>query len=132
MKIIICQECDNGNLDRRVVDAGIRYAAALEAELIVVGSRMLNDRFHAKELAAANQCLEMTRKKIEQAGLKCQTLLSVRGEEPGEDIAKLAGEHGAEEIFIGIKKRSRLGKLLIGSVTQYLLLQTSFTVVAVK
>jgi len=132
VKIIVCQECDNGNLDRRVVDVAIRNASAMGAELIVVSSQMLDDRFHAKEKAAAIKCLEAAREKIELSGVKCKTLLSVRGMEPREDIVKIAEENGAEEIYIGIKKRSKLGKLLIGSTTQYLILKTPFTVVAVK
>ena len=132
MKIIVCQECDNGNLDSRVVDAAIRKAVAMGDELIVVSSQMLDDRFHAKEKATANQCLEVARKKIELSGVKCKTILSVRGMEPREDIVKIAEENGVEEIYIGIKKRSKLGKILIGSTTQYLILKSPYTVVAVK
>lgn len=52
--------------------------------------------------------------------------------EPGEDLVTFAGEHGVEEIIIGVKRRSRVGKLLFGSNAQYVILNADCPVVTVR
>jgi nucleotide-binding universal stress UspA family protein len=51
---------------------------------------------------------------------------------PGEDLVDYAGENGIDEIIIGIKRRSKVGKLLFGSNAQYVILKAPCPVVTVK
>jgi nucleotide-binding universal stress UspA family protein len=132
LKFLVCQECEKGNLDSRVLDAALKNVKGMGGKLIIANSQMMEDRFHAKEIDAVKKCLDAARQKAESMGVTCETHLSVRGMPPGEDFLKLAKEYGVDEIYIGIKKRSKLGKLLIGSTTQYLLPKTDIPVVAVK
>jgi nucleotide-binding universal stress UspA family protein len=132
VKFLVCQECEKGNLDSRVLDAALKNAKAMGGELIIANSQLMEDRFHAKEIDAVKKCLDAARQKAELMGVTCETHLSVRGMPPGEDFLKLAEEYGVDEIYIGIKKRSRLGKLILGSTTQHLLLRTDIPVVTVK
>jgi nucleotide-binding universal stress UspA family protein len=59
-------------------------------------------------------------------------MLSVRGLDTGEDIVRMAVEKKAEEIVIGIQRRSKVGKLLFGSTAQYIILNAPCPVVTVK
>ena len=52
--------------------------------------------------------------------------------EPGEDIVGFAKDNGADEIIIGVKSRSKVGKLLFGSTAQAVILQAHCPVVTVK
>jgi nucleotide-binding universal stress UspA family protein len=58
--------------------------------------------------------------------------MSVRGLEAGEDLVQLADEHKADEIVIGVRRRSKVGKLIFGSTAQYVVLNASCPVVSVK
>ena len=64
--------------------------------------------------------------------IRCKPILSVRGLEAGEDLVQLANEHKVDEIIIGVRRRSKVGKLIFGSTAQYVVLNASCPVVSVK
>jgi nucleotide-binding universal stress UspA family protein len=56
----------------------------------------------------------------------------VRGLEAGEDLVRFAKEEEIDEIYIGIKKRSKVGKFIFGSTAQYVILEAHCPVVTIK
>ena len=65
-------------------------------------------------------------------GVACKTHLLIRGMAPGEDLIEFAKEAEVDEIIVGVKRRSKVGKLLMGSTAQYVILQAACPVVSVK
>jgi len=57
---------------------------------------------------------------------------SVRGLQPGEDLVQYAEENQIDQIIIGVRQRSKVGKLLFGSTAQYVILEAPCPVVSVK
>jgi len=51
---------------------------------------------------------------------------------PGEQLVKFSEGKEYEFIFIGISKRSKVGKLLFGSTAQYIILNAPFPVITVN
>ena len=56
----------------------------------------------------------------------------VRGFEPAEDLISIAEANDAELIVIGLRRRSPVGKLILGSNAQRILLDAHCPVLAVK
>ncbi|MFB6298512.1 MAG: universal stress protein [Salinirussus sp.] len=67
------------------------------------------------------------RDELEEQGYEVQ--IAEAGTPPSEGILDIAGEVGADEIVMGGRKRSPAGKVLFGSVTQSVLLETDLPVV---
>ncbi|MFN8156257.1 MAG: universal stress protein [Candidatus Nanopelagicales bacterium] len=55
-----------------------------------------------------------------------------RGKDPAEDLIEIANREDASLIVIGMRRRSPVGKLLLGSNAQTLLLHADCPVLAVK
>ena len=56
----------------------------------------------------------------------------VRGNDPAEDLISVAEEENADFIVIGLRRRSPVGKLILGSNAQRILLDAPCPVLAVK
>jgi nucleotide-binding universal stress UspA family protein len=69
---------------------------------------------------------------FKEDGIDCEAHLLVRGMTPGEDLVQFANEHKIDEIILGVRRRSKVGKLLFGSTAQYIILEASCPVVAIK
>lgn len=55
-----------------------------------------------------------------------------RGKDPAEDLTEIAEQENAALIVIGLRRRSPVGKLLLGSNAQQILLSADCPVLAVK
>jgi nucleotide-binding universal stress UspA family protein len=130
MKIMICY--DGSVPSTAALNEAKRVASNYNAETFIVTSMVTEDRFHDKEIAEAKSRLEEARENFETEGLPCSTHLSIRGLEAAEDIVRLAEESNVDLIVVGIRKRSQVGKLLMGSVAQYVILKARCPVLCVK
>jgi len=76
------------------------------------------------------------RRRVETVLLESGVAFEVRGltqgSDPADDIVTVAAELTAELIVIGLRRRSPVGKLLLGSNAQRILLDASCPVLAVK
>lgn len=68
--------------------------------------------------------------KSKGVGIKVRQL--IRGNEPAEDLIAVAEEIGADLIVIGLRRRTPVGKLILGSNAQRILLDAPCPVLAVK
>lgn len=72
------------------------------------------------------------RGRLEQLGLPFDYRHTEVGLEPAEHLVSVAVEAGAEFIVIGLRRRSPVGKLILGSNAQRVLLDAPCPVLAVK
>jgi nucleotide-binding universal stress UspA family protein len=80
----------------------------------------------------AENGLAWVKEKAAEAGIDCTTHLLIRGMSVGEDVVAFAKESKADLVYIGIRRRSRVGKLLMGSNAQYIILNAPCPVTTVK
>ena len=109
-----------------------KHAATFKASVEIVTSMMLADDNSQEEVEEAKQSLEYAKTLLDVDNIPCSTHLLVRGLGIGEDLVKYAIANDIDEIFVGIKKKSKVGKLLLGSTAQYLILKAPCPVVTVR
>jgi nucleotide-binding universal stress UspA family protein len=69
---------------------------------------------------------------LDDTGLPHEIRQQPSGHEPADQVVDIADEVGAELIVIGMRRRSAVGKLLLGSTAQRILLDARCPVLAVK
>ena len=84
------------------------------------------------DILKASSELEDVKRRLEEQELQCEISQLARGLTPGEDLVQFAEEKQIDHIFLGIEKRSRVGKLLLGSTAQYIILNAPCPVTTVK
>jgi nucleotide-binding universal stress UspA family protein len=130
MKILVGY--DGSNSAKDALALAKKHATAFNAQVIIVSSLTGGSVTHAVEVEHATEDLEFAKKMFDDEGIQCDTKLLVRGMTPGEDIVNYAKEKAIDEIIIGIKRRSKVGKLLFGSNAQYIIIKAPCPVVTVK
>lgn len=101
-------------------------------KLIVISSHRGGKDFDADESTRFEAELTRIQGLLEERGLEHEVRQLVRGNDPAEDLILVANEEGADFIVIGLRRRSPVGKLILGSNAQRILLDASCPVLAVK
>ncbi len=130
MKILVGY--DGSDVSKAALDLAILHAKAFHAKVYVVFSMVGGREIPRQVFINAEQELSYAENLLKQKQIECETKLSVRGLEAGEDIVCLAEEIKADEIIIGIRMRSKVEKFLLGSIAQYIMLKAHCPVVGVK
>ncbi|WP_127125562.1 universal stress protein [Georgenia sp. SYP-B2076] len=111
---------------------GAQWGRASGLPLVVVSSQYGDHRLDGAQSARFDAELAAARGVVSDAGVDVQVRLLVRGNDPAEDILAVAAEVDAELIVIGLRRRTPVGKLVLGSNSQRVLLGADCPVVAVK
>ena len=114
------------------VEQGIAEARLRDATLIVVNSHRGGREFDGDTSARSDQDLSGLETRLEESGLEYEVRQLVRGYEPAEDLISIAEASDAELIVIGLRRRTPVGKLILGSNAQRILLDAHCPVLAVK
>lgn len=114
-------------LDRAVAEAKLR-----SLPLVVINSDRGGSAFTGDHAAQQESALQSVRDELSDTGVTVDVRALVRGKEPAEDLIAVAEETGAELIVIGLRRRTPVGKLILGSNAQRVLLDAPCPVLAVK
>lgn len=114
------------------LDKAIDEAKLRGARLVVVNSHRGGDEFDGAASLKADEQMHRVSERAAAEGVECEIRQLVRGFEPAEDLISIAESNDAELIVIGLRRRSPVGKLILGSNAQRILLDASCPVLAVK
>jgi nucleotide-binding universal stress UspA family protein len=123
---------DGSNTSMEALDLACTYAKALHADIEIVTSMEEGDSKDVTQIRAAEEKLERAETLAKARGISVQTHLLIRGMSPGEDVVQFATENQVDALFIGVRRRSKVGKLLFGSNAQYMILKAPCPVMTVK
>ena len=102
------------------------------ATLVVVSSDKGGSGLGAAAAADRERELDEVRTQLRADGIDHDVRSLVRGNEPSTDLIEVAEEVHADFIVIGLRRRSPVGKLILGSQAQQVLLDAPCPVMAVK
>ena len=103
-----------------------------KSKLIVINSQRGGRDFDSDEANRFETELRRIQGELDEEGLEQEVRQLVRGNEPAEDLIAVAEEENADFIVIGLRRRTPVGKLILGSNAQRILLDASCPVLAVK
>ena len=107
------------------LDKAIEEARLRGSDLIVVHS-------HRSRTEGDEPDLTSVHAKLEGSGVSYDVRQLERGFEAAEDLVSVAESQDAELIVIGLRRRTPVGKLILGSNAQRVLLDAHCPVLAVK
>ncbi len=131
MKFLVCFEekgswkalLKEAQAHARVWNASLEVVKTVTRELAIKHSKIIEME---KELEAR------VREEIQDDSVALNVQLLLTSLEPGEKLVKFIEEEQIDLVFLGIRKKSKVGKFFFGSTAQYMILQAPCSVVAIK
>jgi nucleotide-binding universal stress UspA family protein len=108
------------------------FAKIFNAKIFVMTSLEGGTGETLEEITKAENDLGQAKTFLEKKGLDCETHQLARGLSPGEDLVKFANDNEIDQLFVGIEKKSKTRKMLLGSTAQYVILKAPCLVISVK
>ena len=130
MKILVGYE--KSAVAEEALDLAKKHAKAFDAKVYLLTSLTRSHELQLEDIQKSERELEHLRTQFTAEGIACETHAIVSAMSPGEELVQFATENEIDEIVIGVRRRSKVGKLLFGSNAQYVILQAECPVLAVK
>ncbi|GGL43580.1 universal stress protein [Phycicoccus endophyticus] len=115
---------------RAALTRAVEEAKSRGSRLVVINSH--RGGIDDETMRAAEDELRQATAEVEASGAQVEVRQLVRGNEPAEDLIAVASETDADLIVIGLRRRTPVGKLILGSNAQRILLDAPCAVLAVK
>ena len=122
---------------RAALDAAAEQATTRGAELVLVGylhtptdERTSRQFSHDRDQLAAD--IERRAEELRQRGLQVSVHVPVGVTKASQAILRVADQEKVDLIVIGVRRRTPVGKVLLGSLSQDVILEADAPVLAVK
>lgn len=115
-----------------VVARHVKLTAATGVPDVAASATPPKETRSGQDVAKLQQELESVAQDLRASGIEVQTLLLSGDNDPAKAMLELADQQEVGLIVIGLRRRSPVGKLVLGSVSQDILLQANCPVLAVK
>ena len=130
MKIMVCY--DTASSDSKVLKLAQKHAKAFDAKVYVATVLIGSDVDQLDNIEEAKKRLESAESVLQNDGIPVETKLMFGGQSAGESLVDYAKENKIDEIIIGTRKKSKLGKLIFGSTAQYVILEANCPVITAR
>ncbi len=131
MKFMVCY--DGSKEAKKALELTREHAKVWGATLEVINSIM-------RDLSLKRSFIEKKEKALEYeineflggSGISYKAELLIDTLHPAEQMVQYAEKERIDQIFVGIEKTSKVGKLVFGSTAQYMILKAPCPVVTIK
>lgn len=114
------------------LDRAIEEARQRGAKLVVINSQKGGASLDPEDAVEIDTSMNGAHEHLHDTGVEHEVRQLVRGADPAEDLIAVAQEVDADLIVIGLRRRTPVGKLIMGSNAQTVLLDSPVPVLAVK
>ncbi len=108
------------------------FAMVFNAKVYLLTSMEGGSSERLEAIEKARSDLEYAEKFLQEKDVLCEPKEMARGLSPGEDLVQFANDNDIDQIFVGIEKKTRTRKMLLGSTAQYVVLKAPCPVISVK
>jgi nucleotide-binding universal stress UspA family protein len=130
MQILVAYR--GANVGKDLLNLATQHAKAFGGKIQLVTSLTGGEKTTKEIIVEAEENLAKAGKFLDEQGIQYESHLLIRNRTAGEDIVSFAAENDCDEIIIGVKSRSKVGKILFGKTAQHIILKASCPVVSVK
>jgi nucleotide-binding universal stress UspA family protein len=130
MKILVGY--DGSRVAEDALKLAREHARVFKAEIHLLRSLQQGPDLQKEDIEKAESKLDNLKLNFDSDKISCETHASVTFLTPGENLVEFAKNNDIDFIFIGVRKRSKVGKLMFGSTAQLVILEAPCPVVTVK
>ena len=131
MKIMVGY--DGSKVAMEAVQLAQTHAIKLSGDIEVVTAIPQSHKLGYEEIQEAEENLEREmRNYFQENAIPYKKHLVVTKQNAGKELVEFAERNKIDEIIIGVRRRSKVGKLVFGSTARYVILNAPCPVVAVK
>ena len=123
---------DYSTVTQDVLALAKQQAQAFKAEVHLLRFLEQGPELSREAIQQAEQNLDQVKREFATLALACDTHVVVSALSAGEEIVQFAEQNSIDLIVIGIRRRSKVGKLLFGSNAQLIILTAPCPVLTVK
>jgi nucleotide-binding universal stress UspA family protein len=120
---------DGSDYMKQALTTVTKHAKILNTHVDVVSSVSRGNETQLGKIRKMKGGLMDMKAALEKEQIPCETYLLMEGRYAGDDVVRFAEEHGSDEIIIGAAKKTRIQKLILGSVEQYVILNADCPVI---
>ena len=130
MKLMVCY--DETKITKDALMLARKHADTWHAELVVVKALTRENPLKHTRIQRLEEELDLEINNLLTGETPCETQLFISSMTPGEQLVTFAKDEKVDQMYIGIKKRSKVGKLIFGSTAQFVILNAPCPVVTVN
>ena len=123
---------DYSTVTQDVLALAKQQAQAFKAEVHLLRFLEQGPELSREAIQQAEQNLNQVKREFATLALACDTHVVVSALSAGEEIVQFAEQNSIDLIVIGVRRRSKVGKLLFGSNAQLIILTAPCPVLTVK
>ena len=130
MKILVGY--DGSKAGEKALELAQQHANAFSADIYLLTSLEQGPTLQKDDIEKAEDDLEKLKRSFNSDDIHCEADVVVSHLSAGEDLVQFVQDNNIDEVFIGVKKRSKVEKLVFGSTAQYVILNAPCPVVVSK
>ena len=124
---------DGSNVSMSAVKLALKHGEINQTEIDVVRIKAQSPTLLYEEIQKAEREFEdEIGNLLKDTTSKYHTHLIVTTQSAGEALVEFAKKNQSLEIIIGVRRRSKVGKMVFGSTAQYVILSATCPVVTIK
>jgi len=119
-------------VSKDAVDLATKHAKAFNASVDIITMLEKGHALHLDDMEKADKALDEAKETLEKIAIPCRARTITNQLSAGENLVEFAEDHNIDMLIIGIKRRSKVSKMLMGSTAQYVILNAPCPVLTIR